>query len=412
MRYLGGLFPTQRPDSDSTDGFAWLEAAGYVKAVSPGCIALLPFGVLVLHKIAQAVRSNCQCHGFWEVALPLLQKYELWQESGRAEKYPGLLCETTIGGDKRYVINPTQEEAVLDLFRSSAFLANDLPLRFFHIGERVRNEIRPAYGLIRSRCFTLADMYTLAPDAAVCEDEAQRVEAVMDDVLKWTALPVRRGVHYPSPMGVLTYSHWVPSVTKQCIVSVCRACGASYRAHKVLTSCPSCSSNDFESVEGAEIGDVTRSGKALAEVIAAKPVNSDQPAYVAMAGIGVSRLLQLLAEYYHDKSGLAWPVRMAPFQIHIIGVHSRSGEAHDLYNRLRAAGCEVLLDLRPQSLGRLLVDADLIGVPVRVIFGSKTAAGSFEVRYRRTGATSVVSLDNLDNLAHQLGALQREEDSR
>lgn len=411
MQFSNGLFPTQLPTADSSDGFIWLEAAGYVKTVSPGCTAILPLGVLVLQKIASTVRCACQKHSFWEVALPLLQKHELWQESGRAKKYPGLLCETLVG-DKHYVINPTQEEAILDLFRSSGFLAGDLPLRFFHIGERARNEIRPAHGLIRSRCFTLVDIYALARTEAECEEEAQRIETVMNDVLKWTALPVRKGMYYPSTMGAPTYSYWIPSVTKQCLVPVCRACGASYRTRELLTACPSCASTDYDSEEGAEIGDVMRSGKALAEVMTAKPVNGDQPVYVAMAGIGMSRLLQLLAEYNHDKNGLAWPVRMAPFRIHIIGVPSRSGEAHDLYNRLQAAGCEVLLDLRPQSLGRLLVDADLIGVPVRVIFGSKTSVGSFEVWHRRTGTTSVVSLDNLESLAHQLGALQREEDSR
>lgn len=409
MQFSNGLFPTQLPKMESSDGFVWLEAAGYVKPVSPGCIALLPLGVIMLQKIASIVRFACQKHGFWEVALPLLQKHELWQESGRAEKYPGLLCETMVG-DKCYVINPTQEEAILDLFRSAGFLEGDLPLRFFQIGERTRNEVRPANGLIRSRCFTLTDIYALARTEAECEGEAKKIETVMDEVLEWTGLPIHKGVYYPSAMNVPAYSYWVPSATKQCTVPVCCTCGASYRVRKELIACPSCSSTDFELIEAAEIGDVMRSGTSLSEIMNAKTSNGDAPVHVTMAGIGLSRLLQLLAEYYHDKDGFSWPIRMAPFQIHVVATSARYEEANNLYAKLRSTGCEVLFDLRLQSFGRLLIDADLIGIPVRIVFGSKTPSGTFEVKCRQTGETSNMSnCNDVHNLLHQIDALQQKE---
>ncbi|MFA6397111.1 MAG: hypothetical protein WCW84_14190, partial [Sulfurimonas sp.] len=134
MLYEHGPFPTHRIRDGDSDGFSFLEAAGYIKTVSPGCIAFLPLGMATLHRINSTLRSIFEDFCFWEMSLPLLQKYDLWEESGRALKYPGLLCETIIGEDsKRYVINPTQEEAVLDIFRSAAFLREDLPVRLFHI---------------------------------------------------------------------------------------------------------------------------------------------------------------------------------------------------------------------------------------------------------------------------------------
>lgn len=409
MEFSNGLFPTQRPRIVSGDGFVWLEAAGYVKTVSPGCIALLPLGVIMLQRIASMVRFACQKHGFWEVALPLLQKHELWQESGRAEQYPDLLCETIVG-DTRYVINPTQEEAILDLFRSAGFLESDLPLRFFHIGERTRNEIRPVHGLIRSRCFTLTDIYALTRTEAECEKEAQKIEAVMNDVLKWAGLPIQKGVYYPSAISAQTYSYWIPSATKQCTVPVCCNCGASYRVRERLTTCPSCSSTEFELIEAVEIGDVMRSGSTLSRVMKAKTTNGEHSVSVVMAGIGVSRLLQLLAEHYHDKNGLTWPMRIAPFQVHVITTSSRNDEANNLYANLRSNGYEVLLDRRPQSFGRLLVDADLIGIPVRIVFGSKTPIGKFEVKCRRTGETSDMSTyDDVQSLLHKIDSLQQKE---
>lgn len=377
------FFPTKKLVGGE-DGFALLEAAGFVKTVSPGCIALLPFGVALMQKVVSTIRNICTNHFFSEVALPLLQKYDLWEESGRAAKYPGLLCETTIG-DKKFVINPTQEEAVLDLFRQSSFQMRDLPVRVFHLGERVRNEIRPAHGLIRSRSFTLVDLYALTQNAEASEMAAKELERIMDEIIAWTELPARRGMYFPSTMEVPTYSYWVPSVTKQCIVPVCRNCGASFRVREELRICPSCSCVNFDLVEGAEIGDVMRSGNNLSSVMNVTPVNSDVPVHVSMMGLGVSRLLQLISEYHHDDHGLVFPYHIAPFAVHIVTDETRSTEARILYSMLEDAGYRAILDLRRQSLGRRLIDADLIGTPLRVVFGNKTTPGQFEVRNRRTG---------------------------
>lgn len=390
------FFPTKKIVGGE-DGFALLEAAGFVKTVSPGCIALLPFGVALMHKVASAIRNICTSHNFSEVALPLLQKYDLWEESGRAAKYPGLLCETTIG-DKKFVINPTQEEAVLDLFRQSGFQARDLPVRVFHLGERVRNEIRPAHGLIRSRSFTLVDLYALTHNAEASEIAAKELEKIMDEVVVWAELPVRKGMYFPSTMGVPTYSYWIPSVTKQCIVPVCRNCGASFRVREELEICPSCNCATFDLVDGAEIGDVMRSGNNLSSIMNVTPVNSNVPVHVSMMGLGVSRLMQLIAEYHHDDYGLVFPYHIAPFPVHIVADEMRSIEACALYGALEGAGYKAILDLRKQTVGRRLIDADLIGAPLRVVFGNKTMLGQFEVRNRRTGESFNATTEYLTTL--------------
>jgi prolyl-tRNA synthetase len=408
MLYEHGPFPTRRLREGESDGFSILEASGYAKAISPGCIALLPFGTMVLRRISDALRAILTEFGFWEMSMPLLQKYDLWEESGRAAKYPGLLCETTIGEDcRRYVINPTQEEAILDIFRSSSFRSRDLPLRLFQIGERVRNELRPSHGIMRSRCFVLADIYSLAGDEGACEGEARLIEEIMHRLVLWTGLPIRRGMYYPSAMGAVTYSYWLPSTTKQCIVPVCRSCGSSYRVRESLKSCPSCLANDFDMVESAELGDVMRSGALLSKVMNAAPRNGGSPAHVSMAGIGISRLLQLLAENYRDGHGLIWPFRMAPFAVHIIAIDSRVQEARNAYEMLCANGHRVLLDFRQQSMGRALVDADLIGIPVRMVFGEKSREGNVELKRRgREGEAAIVPIDQAMRL---LDAFESEE---
>lgn len=394
------LFPTRKVQGE-VDGFTLLEAAGYVKTLSPGCTALLPLGSRSLAKISQALRGIYHDHGFNEVSLPLLQKYDLWEESGRAAKYPGLLCETMVG-EKRFVINPTQEEAVLDLFRICDFRTKDLPVRVFHIGERLRNEKRPAHGLIRSRSFTLLDAYALTRNSQECELAALDLERVMDEIIAWTALPVQRGMYFPSTMGVPTYSYWVPSVTKQCIVPQCTSCGASFRVKIALECCPHCGESALVMIEAAELGDVMRSGDILSSVMQITPTHSREPLHVAMMGLGVSRLLQLIAEYNHDDRGLMLPYRVAPFAVHIVADAARSVDARELYDTVRREGYEVLLDLRDESIGRRLIDADLIGAPVAVLFGKKTRTGVFEARRRQDDEFSAMSIEQLLNILKEV----------
>ncbi|OIP65441.1 hypothetical protein AUK15_01685 [Candidatus Nomurabacteria bacterium CG2_30_43_9] len=401
MIYAHGLFPTQRITGES-DGFAFLKAAGYVKTVSAGCIALLPFGVLVIRNITETIRHIAAEYGFSEVALPLLQKRELWEESGRAAKYSGLLCETTMGDNKRYVINPTQEEAILDLFRSSTFHADDLPLRLFHIGERARNEIRPAYGLIRSRCFILADFYALCRNKAEIEKETQILEQIIMAIAKWTELPVQKASHYSSTKGVPTYSYWIPSTTKLCNVTICRGCGISYRVHELLTSCSNCGDHKLDLIEAIEIGHVVQIGKALSEAMSAVVPNTKTPVQMVIGGIGLNRFLQLMAEHHHDKNGLTWPIRIAPYVVHMIATPEREKEARDLYVMLKRAGYTILLDLRARSLGWRLIDADLFGIPIRVVLGNRTPIGTFDVKERRTGIETKADTKKLFDLITEL----------
>lgn len=403
MIYTQGLFPTQRITGEC-NGFAFLKTAGYIKPVSAGCIALLPFGVLVMRNIIETIRRIATGYGFSEVALPLLQKRELWEESGRVDKYSGLLCETTIGDNKRYVINPTQEEAILNLFRSSTFRADDLPLRLFQVGEHARNEIRPAYGLIRLRCFILADFYTLCRNETEMEKETQILEQIIMAIANWAELPVQKTFHYSSTKDTPTYSYWIPSTStiKSCIVTICRECGISFRVDEPPTSCPSCGDHKLDLIEAIEIGHVVQVGKVLSEAMSAVVPNTKTLVQMVIGGIGLHRFLQLIAEHHHDKNGLTWPIRIAPYLMHVIATSEREKEARNLYVTLKKAGYTVLLDLRARSLGWRLIDADLFGIPIRVVLGNRTPIGTFDVRERRTGIETKVDTKKLLDLITEL----------
>ena len=115
-------------------------------------------------------------------------------------------------------------------------------------------------------------------------------------------------------------------------------------------------------------------------------------------GIGVTRTIAAAIEQFHDEHGIMWPVAIAPFEVAIVPVSSKDQDqvriAGDLYQALQAAKADVLLDDRNERAGVKFNDADLIGYPVRITVGKKSAAeGTVEIKVRRTGEQEVVPID-------------------
>jgi prolyl-tRNA synthetase len=134
----------------------------------------------------------------------------------------------------------------------------------------------------------------------------------------------------------------------------------------------------------------------------------DQPFWMGCYGIGVTRLLAVLAELNHDDHGLSWPMSSAPFHVVLVALGANrepavATAAEQAYEALTGAGYEVLYDDRDASAGIKFADADLIGCPIRVVIGAKgVKAGVAEVRDRRSGETIEVPLSQV--LEGQLSA--------
>jgi prolyl-tRNA synthetase len=120
-----------------------------------------------------------------------------------------------------------------------------------------------------------------------------------------------------------------------------------------------------------------------------------RPVIMGSYGIGVGRLLACIAEQHHDDHGLVWPAAVAPFQVHLVRLGSKSGvseqAAEQLYQDLQAAGLEVLFDDREDSAGVKFMDADLIGLPLRITAAERALKqGGFEFKRRAGGAVRIV----------------------
>lgn len=172
---------------------------------------------------------------------------------------------------------------------------------------------------------------------------------------------------------------------------------------QVGDECPRCKGS-IQFARGIEVGHVFKLGTRYSEKMGAKFLDEngkEQPMIMGCYGIGISRAVAASVEQNHDANGIIWPWGIAPFHVHVIAVNVKKDEqrllAEDLYEKLQNAGFEVLLDDRPERAGVKFKDADLIGIPLRVVVGGKAADQLVECKVRKTGESIDLHVDDVLN---------------
>ncbi|EFW11924.1 prolyl-tRNA synthetase [Serratia symbiotica str. Tucson] len=134
--------------------------AGMIRKLASGLYTWLPTGLRVLKKVENIVREEMNNANAIEVSMPVVQPADLWQESGRWEQYGPELLRFVDRGDRPFVLGPTHEEVITDLIRNEISSYKQLPLNFFQIQTKFRDEVRPRFGIMRSREFLMKDAYS------------------------------------------------------------------------------------------------------------------------------------------------------------------------------------------------------------------------------------------------------------
>jgi len=161
--------------------------------------------------------------------------------------------------------------------------------------------------------------------------------------------------------------------------------------------------------KGIEVGHIFKLGTRYSEAMGALFLDENgrnQPIIMGCYGIGVSRLVAAAAEQYNDDKGLVWPKQLAPFHVHVVPVNMKNKEqaalGEQLYCSLKKLGYDVLFDDRNERVGVKFNDSELIGLPVRVTVGKKSAEGVVEVKNRLTGASVEVHVDELNGVIAEI----------
>jgi prolyl-tRNA synthetase len=138
--------------------------AGLIKRVAAGIYTWMPLGVRVLHQVETIVREEMNRAGAIELLMPVIQPAELWQESGRWAKYGPELLRIKDRHERDFVVQPTSEEVITDIARKELKSYKQLPINLYHIQTKFRDEVRPRFGVMRSREFIMKDAYSFDAD--------------------------------------------------------------------------------------------------------------------------------------------------------------------------------------------------------------------------------------------------------
>jgi len=403
--------------------------AGMIRQSSAGIYSWLPLGLRVLKRVEQIVREEQDRSGAQEILMPTIQPAELWRESGRYDDYGKEMLRIRDRHEREMLYGPTNEEQVTAIVRDAIRSYRDLPKNLYHVQWKFRDEVRPRFGVMRGREFLMKDNYSFDLDQAGARHSYNKMfVAYLRTFARMglKAIPMRADT---GPIGGdLSHEFQILADTGESEVYVDRdfldlnfenpdvdyddvqyvqtvvdyftsLYAATDEIHK-LETCP-VPPERLVSARGIEVGQTfyfgTKYSKPMGAVVAG-PNGEEVPLEMGSYGIGVSRLVGALIEANHDDAGIIWPESVAPFRVGLINL--RPGDARcrdaadDLYTRLGRAGVEVLYDDRDESPGAKFAAMDLIGLPDQLILGPRgLAAGTIEVKHRRTGAREDVPLD-------------------
>jgi len=397
MRQSELFIKTERtaPKDEITLNAKLLVRAGFVEKLMAGVYSYLPLGLRVLKKIENIVREEMNAIGGEELLMPVLHPKSIWQKTGGWDKID-ILFKLKSRTGKEFALGQSEEEVVTPLVMKRVQTYRDLPLAVYQIHWKFRDELRAKSGLLRGVEFYMKDMYSF-------HENQQDFEKFYDIVKKaYFRVFERMGLTAKATEGAggifsekISYEFMVLTDAGEDDILYCGRCdfcvNVQIAKQKAGNACPKCKKGKLEKARASEVGNVFDLGQKYGKDFNLTFIGRDgKKQYPVMGcyGLGISRLMGVLVEKFHDEKGIIWPEAAAPFPAHLLELGGASGSK--LYNDLQKQGIEVLYDDRDVSAGEKLVDADLIGIPLRLVVSPKTGE-KIEVKRRNEISAKIMS---------------------
>ena len=380
------------PEGEESLNARLLIRGGFVHKLAAGVYAYLPLGLRVLQKINSIVRREMNALGAEEMLMSALIKKEYWQKSGRWD-VPIMYTLKHGVGDEEVGLGWTHEEVISAIAENFIFSYRDLPRAVYQIQTKFRKEARAKSGLLRNREFLMKDLYSFHRDSEDLNAFYEKTIEAYKKVFKAVGLEARL-VEASGSEFTKEYTHefQVFSPAGEDIVFYCNFCDFAQNKEifdEKIKNCIKCKKGAILSASAIEVGNVFKLGTRYSDKFNLQYTDEKGARHSVVMGsygIGQSRLMGTIAEMYNDTHGLMWPLSVAPFVAHIVGVGNDANVrnvAEALHGALEKKGIEILYDDRDLSPGEKFQDADFMGIPTRIVVSQKTCAlGKVEVKKR------------------------------
>ena len=387
--YFSKLFvPTVKEDPSDAEliSHKLMVRSGMIKKTAAGIYSWLPLGLKVLKKVEEIVRKNLNNFDAEEILMPMVQPAELWKESGRYGEYGKELLKFDDRSNRGFVLGPTHEEIICEIFRSHPKSYKDLPVNLYQIQTKFRDEIRPRFGVMRSREFLMKDAYSFDIDEKGLVKSYGKMKdayiSIFDEIgLDYRIVKADSG----NIGGDISEEFHILADSGEDLIAVSDS--SDFAANVEVLSYDKDPSElegkkspdgkgKLKIKRGIEVGHIFQLGQKYSQAmnVGVKDMNGNSiHPFMGCYGIGVSRIVAAAIEQNHDDRGIQWPDKITPFGVNIICLDPESDEimkvCSEIYSILKKSGFDPLLDDRDIRAGIKFKEHELLGIPYSIIIG-------------------------------------------
>ena len=376
--------------------------AGLIRRLGSGLYSWMPIGLRILKKIENIIRDEMNRAGALELLMPAIQPKELWDETNRWEVFGPQMLKISDRHERLFCFGPTHEEVITDIVRKEIKSYKQLPINFYQIQTKFRDEIRPRFGVMRAREFMMKDSYSFHSSL----DSLKETYQVMYETYK--KIFDRIGLNYRAVQadnGAIggDGSHEFHVLADSGEDEIVYDESSDFAANiEVAKNHPD--KDKFKTCRGIEVGHIFQLGTKYSEAMQAEFIDQDgesKPMIMGCYGIGVSRIIAAAIEQNYDADGMILPKSIAPFEVIITPIGLEKNDevlkvSLDLYEDLVNRGVDVILDDRGLRPGVMFSEAELLGIPFRITISEKLLKdGKFEFKARASSANELLDKDAL-----------------
>lgn len=382
-----------------------LTRAGFVHKEMAGVYAYLPLGLRVLNKIVAIIREEMNAIGGQEMSLTALQNPELWQKTGRfSDAVIDVWFKTELANGSEIGLANTHEEPMTNIVSRFVNSYRDLPLYTYQFQTKFRNELRAKSGIMRSREFLMKDLYSFSASEEEFREFYEKCADAYMRVFERVGIGHLTYRTHASGGAFSDFSDEFQTVTEAGEDLIYIDTEKNIAVNKEVFTDEALEAlglerGKLEERKAVEVGNIfplgTKYSKALGLTFKDEQ-GEERPVIMGSYGIGPGRVMGAVVETFADEKGMVWPETIAPFKAHLVLVPDETGEARKradaVYEALEKQGIEVLYDDRAERAGEKFADADLIGIPWRLVVSEKTGE-KVEIKRRASTETTIVEVD-------------------
>lgn len=392
------LFTKTRKDSPKDEisrNADLLIRGGYIHKEMAGVYTLLPLGVRVLEKITAIIKEEMNQIGGLQMQTSAIQSKEVWEKTNRwDDDVVDNWFKTTLKNGTEVGLSFTNEEAYSHIMKNYIDSHRDLPVYPYDFKTIFRNEARAKSGIMRGREFYWKALYSFSKNEEEHLVFYEKIKRAYVSIFERVGIGQNTYLTFASGGTFSKFSHEFQTVSSAGEDTVYIhdakkiAINEEVFTDEVLAEL-GVSRSDMRQEKAIEVGNIFSLGYKFSEPFALeyKDENGDLvPVFMGSYGIGITRLMGTIVETLSDEKGIIWPSSIAPFAVHVLvlGMDTHTHEvAEELYATLTSHGVEVLFDDRDTSNGQKFADADLLGMPYRVVVSNRSLeAGGVEIKSR------------------------------